>query len=82
MLKLVYNLYIISFVLAKSRSSECHAMKRQRDLTRLKADLGIVRSLLDEGLITKAAFREIQAAAETYDLQRRDFGENIVRQTR
>jgi hypothetical protein len=57
-------------------------MKRQRDLTRLKADLGIVRSLLDEGLITKAAFREIQAAAETYDLQRRDFGENIVRQTR
>ncbi len=80
MLKLVYNLYIISS--AKSRSSECHAMKRQRDLTRLKADLGIVRSLLDEGLITKAAFREIQAAAETYDLQRRDFGENIVRQTR
>ena len=45
-------------------------------------DLNIAKSLLDDGLITKAAFREIQAAAETYDLQRRDFGENIVRQTR
>ena len=53
--------------------------KRERDL---KGDLDIARSLLDEGLITKAAFREIQAAAEEYDLQRRNFGKYIVGQTR
>jgi ABC-type uncharacterized transport system permease subunit len=53
--------------------------KRQRDL---KMDLHIAKSLLDDGLITKAAFRDIQAAAEEYDLQRRNFGEYIVRQTR
>ena len=45
-------------------------------------DLHIAKSLLDDGLITKAAFRDIQAAAEEYDLQRRNFGEYIVRQTR
>jgi hypothetical protein len=48
----------------------------------LKGDLGIARSLLEEGLITKTAFREIQvqAAAEKYDNQRRggrNFGEYI-----
>jgi len=55
--------------------------KRERDLT---GDLDIARSLLDEGLITKAAFRDtgIQAAAEKYDLERRNFGEYIIRQTR
>ena len=53
--------------------------KRERDLT---GDLDIARSLLDEGLITKAAFRDIQASAEKYDLERRNFGEYIVRQTR
>ena len=45
-------------------------------------DLNIAKSLLDDGLITKAAFREIQAAAEKHVLQRRNFGEYIVRQTR
>ncbi len=37
--------------------------KRQRDL---KMDLNIAKSLLDDGLITKKAFREIQATAEEY----------------
>jgi len=41
-------------------------------------DLNIAKSLLDDGLITN----DIQAAAEEYDLQRRNFGEYIVRQTR
>ena len=45
-------------------------------------DLNIAKSLLDDGLITKAAFLDIQASVEEYDLQRRNFGEYIVRQTR
>jgi len=53
--------------------------KRQKDLN---MDLNIAKSLLHDGLITKEAFREIQAAMETYDLQRRNFGEYIVGQTR
>ena len=50
--------------------------KRQRDL---KMDLNIARSLLDDGLITKKAFRENQATAEEYDLQRSNFGKYKVR---
>ena len=47
-------------------------------------DLNIAKSLLDDGLITKAAFREIQATAEEYDRRRRNFGEyiRVVSQTR
>ena len=45
-------------------------------------DLNIAKSLLDDKLISKAAFREIQATAEEYDRRRRNFGEYIVTQTR
>ena len=45
-------------------------------------DLNIAKSLLDDGLITKAAFLDIQASVEEYDLQRRNFGEYIVTQTK
>ena len=76
---MLYNLYN-----SLSSSPRClvslEAMaKRQRDL---KMDLNIAKSLLDDGLITKAAFLDIQASVEEYDLQRRNFGEYIVRQTR
>jgi hypothetical protein len=53
--------------------------KRQRDLTE---SLSIARSMLDQGLITTSAFREIEAATKKYDLQRRTFGRYIVGQTR
>ena len=42
-------------------------------------DLNIAKSLLDDKLISKAAFREIQATAEEYDLQRSNFGKYKVR---
>jgi hypothetical protein len=45
-------------------------------------ELDIARSLLTEGLITKQAFREIQAATEKYAHELRDFGEYRVGHTR
>ena len=45
-------------------------------------ELDIARSLLTEGLITKQALREIQAATEKYDHELRDFGEYRVGHTR
>ena len=45
-------------------------------------ELDIARSLVAEGLITKQAFREIQATAEKYAHQLRDFGEYRVGHTR